>query len=427
MQVLIIGGGGREHAMAWKVAQSPQVDAVWVAPGNAGTANEAKVTNVAIEAENVAALLEFALNNRIDLTIVGPEQPLSLGVVDKFHHAGLRCFGPSQRAARLESSKAYCKDFLHQHQIPTARYATFTEIAAAVEYCEQHPLPLVIKADGLAAGKGVIIALTLDQAKKAIYSMLQESSFGEAGQQIVIEEFLSGEELSYIVITDGTHVLPFASSQDHKRRDAGDQGPNTGGMGAYSPAPVLNTALEENILTTIIQPTLAAMKAQGDPYLGFLYAGLMIDAQGNAKVLEFNCRLGDPETQPLLMRLQSDLAGLCMATLEGQLNQVSADWDPRPALGVVMASGGYPEASSKGHTITGLDQELPEDCKIFHAGTQLEQNQVVTNGGRVLCITALGDTLSKAQHTVYRVADTVHWPERFFRHDIGHRAIKAPG
>lgn len=426
MKVLIVGGGGREHALAWKVAQSPQVQHVWVAPGNAGTAKENKVENVAIASDQIDTLLEFAHTNHIALTIVGPEIPLSLGIVDRFTQEGLRCFGPSQAAAQLESSKSFCKAFLSEHQIPTARYADFSDAQAALAYIQHHPYPLVIKADGLAAGKGVIIAENAAQAEKAIHDMLSHGQFKAAGKKIVIEAFLEGEELSYIILTDGHHVIPFASSQDHKRRDDGDKGPNTGGMGAYSPAPCLTPALEQTILDTIIHPTLSALHQNNATYVGFLYAGLMITPEGTPKVLEFNCRLGDPETQPLLYRLKSDLVGLCMAATEGMLASVHAEWDPRPALSVVLASGGYPDAYTTGHRITGLDAIADQPVKVFHAGTALKDDAVVTTGGRVLAVTALGDTVRAAQQAAYAAIQKIHWDGMFYRHDIGHRGV-TPG
>ena len=424
MNVLIVGNGGREHALAWKVAQSDKVEQVWAAPGNAGTAAEPKTTNVAISATDIAALADFAEQHHITLTIVGPEAPLALGIVDHFKQRGLACFGPCQKAALLESSKAFCKQFMQQHNIPTAQYDCFTEVEPALAYLKQQNLPIVIKADGLAAGKGVIIATTLEEAELAVRSMLTDKRFGDAGNQIVIEEFLQGVELSYMVMVDGDHILPLASSQDHKRRDAGDQGPNTGGMGAYSPSPLLNDALEATILSTVIQPTVDAMNESGSPYTGFLYAGLMISPQGEAKVLEFNCRLGDPETQPLMMRLQTDLADLCLAATQVTLDQHSTQWDPRPALDIVLCSPGYPASYPKGDTISGLDQTQGDDIKVFHAGTAIDGDQVVTAGGRVLAVCALADSVLAAQQRALSGCEKINWPGRFYRHDIGHQAIK---
>lgn len=424
MNILIIGQGGREHALAWKVAQSAQVTQVWVAPGNAGTALENKVKNIPIQANDTEALVKFAKEHAIDLTIVGPEIALAAGVVNAFQKAHLACFGPTAEAAQLEISKIFCKNFLRQYHIPTANYATFTDLNAALAYLQTQSFPLVIKADGLAAGKGVIIAEDHSTAEQAVKSMLESHQFGDAGQAIVIEEFITGEELSYIVMVDGEHILPLASSQDHKRRDNGDLGPNTGGMGAYSPSPLLSSELNQKILSQIIQPTVQALAKRGTPYTGFLYAGLMIDEQLNPKLLEFNCRLGDPETQPLLMRLRSDLVDLCKAALAKKLDLIKAEWDPRPALTIVMASGGYPEAYSNGYVIEGLNRTPPIDCKVFHAGTVLKNNQVITQGGRVLAVTALGETLEKAQSQAYALAKTITWPGCFYRTDIGYRALK---
>ncbi len=424
MKVLIVGNGGREHAIAWKVAQSTSVEHVWVAPGNAGTAVEAKVSNVAISATDIDALIEFAKQNDITLTIIGPEAPLALGIVDQFNQHQLACFGPSQQAAQLESSKSFCKQFMQQQNIPTAAYDCFTQVEPALDYLKQHSLPIVIKADGLAAGKGVIIATTAQEAEDAVRSMLVDNRFGEAGARVVIEEFLKGTELSYMVMVDGEHILPLASSQDHKRRDDGDLGPNTGGMGAYSPSPLLDEQLESLILSTVIEPTVAAMKANGTPYTGFLYAGLMVSPQGEPKVLEFNCRLGDPETQPLMMRLQSDLAQLCLNATQGKLNQSTTAWDPRPALDVVLCAGGYPLQYKQGDIIEGLTAAHSDSIKIFHAGTTLDNNHVLTAGGRVLAVCALGDSVYDAQQKALQVTETINWPGRFYRHDIGHQAIK---
>jgi len=425
MNVLIVGNGGREHAITWQVAQSPTVNAIWVAPGNAGTAAEPKTKNVPIEPTDITSLIRFAKEKNIELTIVGPEAPLAAGIVDLFTKNNLKCFGPTQKAAQLETSKAYCKHFLHQHDIPTARYAVFQDKDEALSYINSQAFPLVIKASGLAAGKGVIIAENKEDAQKAIISMLEANAFGNAGHEIVIEEFLTGEELSFIVIADGEHILPLASSQDHKRRDDGDRGPNTGGMGAYSPVPCMNAALKDKILQQIIRPTIAALHAEGTPYLGFLYAGLMITPDGDPKVLEFNCRLGDPETQPLMMRLKTNLTELCMAAITQELNQVTVEWDPRPALGVVIASGGYPSAYTKGDTITGLDESTNDpDTKVFHAGTAFKDDFIVTNGGRVLTVAALGNDFLAAQQKAYQRAHLIHWPNCFYRKDIGYRAIE---
>ncbi len=423
MKVLIIGGGGREHALAWKTAQSPRVDKVYVAPGNAGTAREPKVENLPIAAEAIAELVNFARDNGVALTIVGPEAPLVAGVVDAFQAAGLRCFGPSQAAAQLEGSKAFTKDFLARHRIPTADYRNFTEIEPAIAYIREMGAPLVVKADGLAAGKGVILAQSEDEAIAAVRDMLAGNAFGAAGRRIVIEEFLSGEEASFIVMVDGEHILPMATSQDHKARDDGDRGPNTGGMGAYSPAPVVTPAIHARIMKEVIEPTVRGMADDGTPYTGFLYAGVMIDEHGTPNVLEFNCRFGDPETQPIMMRLQSDLPALCEAALNKRLDQVTVQWDPRPALGVVLAAGGYPGEYRKGDVISGLPAEEHSDSKVFHAGTVEQNGQVVTAGGRVLCVCALGDSVAQAQARAYQAAKDIHWNGVFYRHDIGYRAI----
>lgn len=425
MNILIIGQGGREHALAWKAAQSNQVQQVWVAPGNAGTATEPKVKNINIAVDAVSDLVAFARQHDIALTIVGPETALAAGVVDAFNKAGLLCFGPRVAAAQLEISKIFCKDFLKQNQIPTARYASFTETQPALDYARQQDFPLVIKADGLAAGKGVIIANSYAEAQSAIEDMLQGNRFGAAGHSLIIEEFLKGEELSYIVMVDGEQVLPLASSQDHKRRNNGDLGPNTGGMGAYSPSPLLTDELNHKILTTIIQPTVAALTRQGTPYQGFLYAGLMIDEQHNPKVLEFNCRMGDPETQPIMMRLKSDLVELCLAACRHELNKHQAIWDERPALAVVMTSDNYPEGSSRDEIIEGLEIPPSSDCKIFHAGTSIQNNHIVTNGGRVLAVTALGTNLQAAQTRAYQTVHQIHWPNCYYRDDIGFKALSA--
>jgi phosphoribosylamine--glycine ligase len=423
MNVLIIGHGGREHALAWRVRQSPQAGKVFVAPGNAGTATEAGVENVAINTLDFPALLAFARAENIGLTIAGPEAPLVAGVVDYFREHGQRCFGPSRKAAQLEGSKAFTKDFLHRHGIPTAKYRNFTDIDAAIAYVHEQGVPIVIKADGLAAGKGVIIPQTLEEAETTIRDMLGGNKFGDAGHRVVIEQFLRGEEASFIVMVDGEHVLPFATSQDHKARDDGDKGPNTGGMGAYSPAPVVTPQIHDKVMREIIFPTVNGMRADGNPYTGFLYAGLMISENGEVNVIEFNCRFGDPEAQPVMMRLQSDLITLCNAALDGRLDQQNAEWDPRPAVGVVLASGGYPDAYAKGDVISGLNATSMPDRKVFHAGTALRDTDVVSNGGRVLCATALGQSVTDAQRAAYELADTVHWNKMFFRRDIAYRAI----
>ncbi|MFP4252214.1 MAG: phosphoribosylamine--glycine ligase [Guyparkeria sp.] len=421
MKVLVIGGGGREHALAWKIAQSARVETVFVAPGNPGTATEAKCRNVPIAATNVAELVAFAADNAIELTVVGPEAPLVEGVVDTFRDAGLAIFGPTQQAAQLEGSKAFAKDFMERHGIPTAKYRVFDTPAPAIDFVHEHGAPVVVKADGLAAGKGVIVAQTIDEAEAAIRDIFA-GQFGAAGARVVVESFLEGEEASFIVMVDGEHVLPMASSQDHKARDEGDRGPNTGGMGAYSPAPVLDDAMIAKVMETVIEPTVKGMALDGLPYTGFLYAGLMIGADGEPQVLEFNCRFGDPETQPVLMRLDSDLVDLLQAGVNGTLDQVTAEWTPQAAVGVVLASAGYPESASKGDVITGLDT-LPEGVKAFHAGTAERDGNVVTNGGRVLCITALGETVEAAQRAAYAGVDKVHFEGGFCRRDIGWRAI----
>lgn len=423
MKVLIIGGGGREHALAWKAAQSEKVSQVFLAPGNAGTEQEDKLTNVAVEAEDVAGLLAFAQQEAIDLTIVGPEAPLVLGVVDAFTAAGLKIFGPTQAAAQLEGSKAFTKDFLARHQIPTAEYQNFTEIEPAIAYVREKGAPIVVKADGLAAGKGVIVAMTLQEAEDAIKDMLAGNAFGEAGSRVVIEEFLDGEEASFIVMVDGKNVLPFATSQDHKRVGDGDTGPNTGGMGAYSPAPVVTPEIHNRIMQEVIMPTVEGMASEGNPYTGFLYAGLMIMADGTPKVIEYNCRFGDPETQPMMLRLQSDLVSLCMTATEGKLDSAEIAFDQRAAVGVVLAAGGYPAGYDKGDVIQGLEDASKVDGKIFHAGTKLIDGQVTTNGGRVLCATALGDSVTQAQQNAYTLAKEISWKGMFFRNDIAYRAI----
>jgi phosphoribosylamine--glycine ligase len=422
MNVLIIGGGGREHALAWKAAQSVKVSQVFLAPGNAGTALEDKLTNVDVGAEDVPALVAFAEQNQIDLTIVGPEVPLVLGVVDAFEAKGLKIFGPSQAAAQLEGSKAFTKDFLERHNIPTADYQNFTEIEPALAYVKEKGAPIVVKADGLAAGKGVIVAMTLTEAENAIRDMLAGNVFGEAGSRVVIEEFLDGEEASFIVMVDGTHVLPFATSQDHKRVGNGDTGPNTGGMGAYSPAPVVTPEIHERVMHEVIYPTVEGMAAEGNTYVGFLYAGLMIMADGTPKVIEYNCRFGDPETQPIMLRLQSDIVELVEAALDGKLDQIQAKFDTRASVGVVLAAGGYPASYGKGDVINGLELGNA-NSKIFHAGTKNIDGNVTTNGGRVLCATALGNTVTEAQQNAYKLAKTISWNGMFYREDIAYRAI----
>ncbi|MEM7054826.1 MAG: phosphoribosylamine--glycine ligase [Pseudomonadota bacterium] len=423
MQVLVIGNGGREHALAWKLAQSASVEQVFVAPGNGGTAVEPGVANIEIAADDIDALLQFAQAESIELTVVGPEAPLAAGAVDRFQAAGLKCFGPSAAAAQLESSKAFAKDFLTRHRIPTAEWTVVETVEAGLDFAEDHNLPLVLKADGLAAGKGVVIAEDRETVERILQDMLSGQAFGEAGHRVVIEEFLIGEEASFIAIVDGETVLPLATSQDHKQRDNGDQGPNTGGMGACSPAPVITSALEQQIVDDIMRPTAAGMVADGHSFTGFLYAGLMMTPTG-PRVLEFNVRFGDPETQPVLMRLKSDLAQVLLDTLDGRLDQVELDWDDRAALGVVLAAGGYPEGYGKGDTIHGLEQALPDSIKVFHAGTRYEDGQWTTSGGRVLCVTALGDSIRAAQTEAYRYVQTITFEDAYCRDDIGHRALK---
>ncbi|EKO3962748.1 phosphoribosylamine--glycine ligase [Vibrio fluvialis] len=423
MRVLIIGSGGREHALGWKVAQNPAIETVFIAPGNAGTALEAKLQNVNIAVEDVAGLVAFAQDNAIELTIVGPEAPLVIGVVDAFRAAGLPIFGPTQAAAQLEGSKAFTKDFLARHNIPTAAYANFTEIEPALAYVREQGAPIVVKADGLAAGKGVIVAMTLEEAEDAIKDMLAGNAFGDAGSRVVVEEFLDGEEASFIVMVDGENVLPMATSQDHKRVGDQDTGPNTGGMGAYSPAPVVTQAIHDRVMQEVIYPTVRGMAAEGNPYTGFLYAGLMIDSTGAPKVIEYNCRFGDPETQPIMMRMQSDLVELCLAAIDGKLDQVESKWDPRASIGIVLAAGGYPGDYAKGDVISGLPTTEVEGQKVFHAGTTDKDGHVVTNGGRVLCATALGNTVSEAQQRAYELAKQISWNGMFHRNDIGYRAI----
>lgn len=423
MRVLVVGGGGREHALAWKIAESGRVNEVLVAPGNAGTALEPNMRNVPISAEDVDALVMYAKEQAISLTVVGPEAPLSRGIIDKFRAAGLRCFGPTQQAAQLESSKAFAKDFLARHHIATAEYANFTGVDPAVAYIREKGAPIVIKADGLAAGKGVILAQTEDEAIAAVHDMLAGNAFGTAGSRVVIEEFLVGEEASFIVMVDGEHVLAMASSQDHKARDNGDKGPNTGGMGAYSPAPVVTPAMHERIMQDVIYPTVRGMAADGIPYTGFLYAGVMISPEGVPKVLEFNCRFGDPETQPIMVRLQSDFVGLLEAALDGRLDKVTAEWDNRASLGVVMAAGGYPDSYRKGDVITGLEKAACLDGKVFHAGTAEQDGQIITNGGRVLCAVGLGSSVTEAQANAYTLVNQINWQDIYYRTDIGYRAV----
>ncbi|NKI16641.1 phosphoribosylamine--glycine ligase [Spongiibacter sp. KMU-166] len=422
MNILIIGNGGREHALAWKASQSAQVNTVYVAPGNAGTALDDKIENIAIGVGDFEALAAFAEQNNVGLTIVGPEAPLVDGVVDFFAARGLPCFGPSKGAAQLEGSKAFTKDFLARHNIPTADYGNFTDLDEALAYLREKGAPIVVKADGLAAGKGVIVAETLEQAEDAVRDMLSGNAFGDAGCRVVIEEFLEGEEASFIVMVDGENVLPMATSQDHKRVGDGDTGPNTGGMGAYSPAPVVTPTVHQRIMDEVILPTVRGMAAEGHRYVGFLYAGLMINPEGQPKVIEYNCRFGDPETQPIMLRLKSDIVALCQAALRGELQTVEANWDPRPAVGVVMAAGGYPASYAKGAEISGIPAET-DDGKVFHAGTTLSDGKVLTSGGRVLCATAMGDSVSDAQQRAYKLVEQITWDEAFYRTDIAYRAI----
>lgn len=423
MNILVIGGGGREHALAWKAAQSKGVKTVFVAPGNAGTATEDKLKNIDINAEDIDSLKKFALQNDVALTIVGPEAPLVNGVVDTFQAAGLKAFGPTRGAAQLEGSKAFTKDFLARHKIPTAAYGNFTDEAEAISYIKQHGAPIVIKADGLAAGKGVILAQTEDEAIDAVKDMLSGNSFGDAGARVVIEEFLVGEEASFICMIDGKNILPMATSQDHKARNEGDTGPNTGGMGAYSPAPVVTNEIHQRVIDEVIRPTVDGMAQEGHAFTGFLYAGLMIDKQGKSKVLEYNVRFGDPETQPIMMRLQSDLVELCLAAVDGKLDQHTTQWDSQFALGVVLAAGGYPADYKKGDEITGLEGLESSNTKVFHAGTVLVDGKVVTHGGRVLCACGMGNTVAEAQKTAYEVVNKIHWDNVYYRKDIGFKAI----
>ena len=421
MKVLVIGSGGREHAIAWQCSQFNEVKHVFVAPGNAGTALEKKISNISIDSENIPGLISFAKEELIDITIIGPEAPLVLGIVDEFKNEGLAIFGPSKKASQLEGSKVFCKDFLDRNNIPTAYYKAFTETKPAIDYVKEKGAPIVIKADGLAAGKGVIIANSIKEATDAINDMLDGNRFGEAGSRVVIEEFLEGEEASFIVMVDGNNILPMATSQDHKARDNGDKGPNTGGMGAYSPAPVVTDLVYKNAMEKVIRPTVDAMKSEGMPYTGFLYAGLMIDQNENVKVLEYNCRFGDPETQPIMMRLQSNLANLCLLGANGSLANATAEWDSRSSLGVVMAARGYPYSYQKGDIIS-----LPESsssAKVFHAGTVLEKEQILSNGGRVLCATALGKDLKDAQGRAYKLVNEFKWRGSYFRTDIGFKGL----
>ena len=444
MRVLVIGSGGREHALAWKCAQSDKVEQVFAAPGNGGTAMESKIENIPIGAMDFDLLADFAEKNNVALTIAGPEAPLVAGVTDYFQRRGLACFGPVAQAARLEGSKSFSKDFMRRHGIPTAAYEVFTEVKPAAAFAREHGAPIVVKADGLAAGKGVTVAQTEDEAIAAIEDMLSGNRFGEAGHRVVVEEFLAGEEASFIVMSDGTNILPMATSQDHKARDDGDKGPNTGGMGAYSPAPVVTEEVHERIMDQVIRPTIAGMAADGYPYVGFLYAGLMIAPDGAVSVVEFNCRFGDPEAQPIMMRLQSDLAGLCLSAVNGGLDSVAAQWDPRSCLGVVLAAGGYPGSYAKGKPIKGLDRDLGKGRKVFHAGTARQAPAapmgdpiVLTNGGRVLCATALGGNIAAARQAAYAVVEDIlsnqragaefesgaAWTDVHYRADIGHRAL----
>ncbi len=424
MNILVIGSGGREHALAWKAAQSPLADKVYVAPGNAGTALETALENVDIAADDIQGLISFARGNDIGLTIVGPEAPLVMGIVDAFAAADLSCFGPSKGAAQLEGSKSFTKDFLARHNIPTGSYQTFTDQDEALAYVRQQGAPIVVKADGLAAGKGVIVATELAQAEDAIRDMLSGNAFGEAGHRVVIEEHLEGEEASFIVMADGEHVLPMATSQDHKRVGDGDTGLNTGGMGAYSPAPVVTDEIYQRIMDEVILPTVKGMAEDGLPYTGFLYAGLMIAPDGTPNVIEYNCRFGDPETQPIMLRMQSDLTAHCQAAMDGKLDSETTSWDPRASLGVVLAAGGYPSSYSKGNTISGLPETETDGEKVFHAGTASKDGAVVTSGGRVLCVTALGESVAAAQNRAYALAQQISWQDSFYRSDIGYRAVE---
>ena len=424
MKILIVGNGGREHALAWKAKQSAKVEQVYVAPGNAGTALEAGIENISIAATDIPQLVAFAQREQIDLTIVGPEIPLTMGIVDCFQQAGLPCFGPTAKAAQLEGSKRFCKDFMLKYGIPTAKYQSFSDQDAAIAYIKSEGAPIVVKADGLAAGKGVVVAQDEEQAVAAVVDMLSGNKFGTAGSRVVIEDFLQGEEASFIVIADGKNALAMATSQDHKARDNGDKGPNTGGMGAYSPAPVVTPEIHQRVMREVIAPTLAGMAAEGSPYVGFLYAGLMIAPDGSVKVLEFNCRFGDPETQPIMMRLKSDLVDLCQSALAGTLDQTRSVWDERAALGVVMAAGGYPDTYQQDAVIHGLPTRDEADTKVFHAGTKMQGAYIVTAGGRVLCACALGDSINEAQSKAYSLVSEISWDNVYFRTDIGFKAIK---
>ena len=423
MKILVIGSGGREHALVWKFAQSPRVTEILAAPGNAGTAMEPKTRNVAVAADDLDGLLALAQSEGVGLTVVGPEQPLVAGVVDRFEAAGARCFGPRAAAARLEGSKAFTKDFLARHDIPSAAYETFDAPDAALDYIRSRKLPIVIKADGLAAGKGVIIAETFDEAERTVRGMLEQRTFGDAGARVVVEEFLRGEEASFIAMVDDTRIVPLASSQDHKTRDEGDRGPNTGGMGAYSPAPVLTPELHRRVMDEVMIPTVRGMSAEGMAYRGFLYAGLMIGPDGNPRVLEYNCRFGDPETQPVLARMRSDLTDLCLAAFDGSLDSINVEWDPRAALGVVLASGGYPGSYATGSPISGLDTNFGNDTLVFHAGTREDNGTIVTSGGRVLCVVGLGNSVASAAELAYSSAAHIDWKDVYYRRDIGYRAI----
>ncbi|MEY4768869.1 MAG: hypothetical protein RL637_1508 [Pseudomonadota bacterium] len=423
MKILIVGNGGREHALAWKIQQSQPVSQIFVAPGNAGTAQEPKVQNVAIAVDDIEVLVHFAQQQAIDLTIIGPELPLTLGIVDRFQQVGLKCFGANSQAARLEASKRFSKDFMRKYHIPTAEYQAFTDVQAAIAYIQTKGAPIVVKADGLAAGKGVVVAQTVNEAIDAVEQMLSANRFGQAGHQVVIEEYLTGEEASFIVIADGIHALPMATSQDHKARDNGDLGPNTGGMGAYSPAPVVTTEIHQRVMDDVIYPTLRGMAAEGCPYSGFLYAGLMISPEGSVKVLEYNCRFGDPETQPIMMRLTSDLVELCLAALDQRLDQITIEWDTRVALAVVMAAGGYPDDYAKGAVISGLPTVKNSDCQVFHAGTQQQHSEIVTAGGRVLAVCALADSVKQAQQKAYQQVSQIQWTDVYYRTDIGYKAL----
>jgi len=423
MKVLVVGSGGREHALAWQAAKSKDVETVYVAPGNAGTASEPGIENVPLSAGDLDGLLNFAQEQGIGLAIAGPEDPLVNGIVDRFEAGGIPCFGPTAAAAQLEGSKSFAKDFMARHGIPTAAYGKFTDVDEAIAFIHKQGTPIVVKADGLAAGKGVIIAHTTEEAEAAVTGMLAGNAFGDAGHRVVIEEFLIGEEASFIVMADGKHVLPLATSQDHKPVGDGDTGPNTGGMGAYTPAPVVTDAMHRRVMDEVILPTIEGMASDGAPFTGFLYAGLMISPEGEPRVLEYNVRFGDPETQPILMRLQSDLTELCLAAIRGELDRHTASWDPRACLGVVMAAGGYPGSYSKGHPISGLDSDFPDHVKVFHAGTALDENGVVTSGGRVLCVCALGDSVTRAKAAAYAACERIHWKGAFTRSDIGQKAV----